>query len=628
MFSTKNEFGMDGAFGKWRRHRPSRAGGTCAEPRASTLVAPLHAARTPQRSVPATGPVWIILVFVALAVALAGCSPAGTHALLKGKKLLDQGDFADAADEFRSATEDMSTNAEAWNYLGVADQHSGQLDDAVKAYERALELDRDLMEAHFNLGCLWMQEDKPDKAVTEFTAYTLRKSNEPEGWLKLGLAQLGTHDLLPAEKSFSTALYWSPNNAEAYNGLGLARMERGRPEEAEKFFQAAVQYHPDFGPAILNWATVEHEYLHNDRLALDEYRAYMALNPRPAHWDEANAVVSSLGQSAPMNVASAQQTQARPGPPAWQTPAPSEPVESTAKYAPPKQQQKHREHRTEIPRATTESSETADQASDSSQDTVQTVQVQPEQRVTAAPATNGPRPATEPDTFRSLQPIPPASQSSSGGFFHWFHNDAAPTTTPVTPLEPQNPVPAPVPAVRVVQSAAPPVFPRYAYLSPERPARGDHRAASEMFSRARQYEAERRFPDALEYYRQAAGTDPAWFEAQYNCGVMAYELRDYQFSLAAYETALAIEPESVDARYNFALALKSAGYVTDAINELRKILAANPDDARTHLELGNLYSQRLHDVPRARTEYLRVLQLDPGNPQASNIEFWLSGHPR
>jgi tetratricopeptide (TPR) repeat protein len=562
------------------------------------------------------------LAVIALVAALAGCAPAGTHALLKGKKLLDEGDYADAADEFKSATADISTNAEAWNYLGVAEQHTGQLDDAAKAYQRALELDRDLMEAHFNLGCLWMQEDKPDKAASEFTAFTLRKVNQPDGWLKLGLAQLRTHDLLPAEKSFSTALYWSPNNPEALNGLGLARMERGRPEEAEKFFQAAVQNHPDFAPAILNLATVEHEYLHDDRQALRDYLAYLSLNPRPANSDEVNAIVNSLEQSPTTVAASAQQ--ARPNPAVRQSAPAMEPSEPSS-YEPPKQQQKRRERRTETARANTGNSASADQ-SDTSQAGTENVPVQPETRIAPAPASVGLRPANEPDMYRTIQPIPPPNQSSSGGFFHWLHPEPSQTSTQVTPLPPENTYQAPVP-VRIVQPA-PPVFPRYIYMSPGKPASGDHRAASGMFARARDYEAERKFPDALEYYRRAAALDPAWFEAQYNCGVMAYRLRDYQFSLSAYETALAIEPESTDARRNFALALKSAGFVTDAVNELRRILASNSNDARVHLELGNLYAQKLRDVPHARAEYLKVLQLDPGNPQAANIEFWLSANPQ
>ena len=91
--------------------------------------------------------------------------------------------------------------------------------------------------------------------------------------------------------------------------------------------------------------------------------------------------------------------------------------------------------------------------------------------------------------------------------------------------------------------------------------------------------------------------------------------------------ALAIQPDSADARYNFALALKAAGYVTDAVNELRKLLASNPGDVRAHLALGNLYAQQLYDVPRARAQYSRVLQLDPRNSQAADIQFWLSSNP-
>ena len=131
----------------------------------------------------------------------------------------------------------------------------------------------------------------------------------------------------------------------------------------------------------------------------------------------------------------------------------------------------------------------------------------------------------------------------------------------------------------------------------------------------------------MKAYQQAAETDPDWFEAQYNFGVLSYRLRDYRQALPAYELALAIRPDSVDARYNFALALRAAGYVPDAARELEKILASNPKEVRAHLALGNLYAQQLHDAARARQHYLKVLELDPANPQATDIQFWLSSNP-
>ena len=107
---------------------------------------------------------------------------------------------------------------------------------------------------------------------------------------------------------------------------------------------------------------------------------------------------------------------------------------------------------------------------------------------------------------------------------------------------------------------------------------------------------------------------------------MTYRSRDFNQSLNAYEMALAIRPDSADARCNFAQVLKAAGYVTDAVNELGKVLVSNPNDARAHLALGNIYAQQLHDLAQARAHYLKVLQLDPRNPAAANIQFWLSAN--
>jgi tetratricopeptide (TPR) repeat protein len=165
------------------------------------------------------------------------------------------------------------------------------------------------------------------------------------------------------------------------------------------------------------------------------------------------------------------------------------------------------------------------------------------------------------------------------------------------------------------------------YLSPHKPKPGDRRTATGAFTRAREFEQDARWLDALKAYRQAAETDPDWFEAQYNFGVLSFRLGDFQQALPAFEMAMAIRPDSVDAHYNFALALKAAGYVPDAVQELEKILKANPKEVRAHLALGNLCAQQLHDAARARQHYLKVLELDPASPQATDIQFWLSSNP-
>ena len=64
-------------------------------------------------------------------------------------------DYAEAVERFRLATSTplLETNAQAWNYLGLACHLAGQPTKAEQAYQKALALNHDLVEARFNLGC-------------------------------------------------------------------------------------------------------------------------------------------------------------------------------------------------------------------------------------------------------------------------------------------------------------------------------------------------------------------------------------------------------------------------------------------------------------------------------------------
>jgi tetratricopeptide (TPR) repeat protein len=442
-----------------------------------------------------------------------------------------------------------------------------------------LKFDRDLVEAHYNFGCLWMDQNKFADAKTEFTAYTLRRSNTPEGWIKLGMAQLRNGDLLLSEKSFSTAYSLDSNNAEALNGLGLARIARDRPEDAQKFFSHAVDAHPDFAPARLNLAVVEDQYLHDQKAALENYHAYLAMTPRPENWDAVNALVNVLEP-----------------PPKVATPPP--PKETETAVAKPPVAKPSPSARTNAPVARTNSP-------------AQMARVQPEPVIMGTPVTPDNSAASR--TGRNLSPL------------HWLA--PAPKTNSNPALLP--PKPAPRPVVKAASPPTPPpvTFPRYSYQSPSKPRAGDHKAAASVFSEGHKYEQAQQYAEAMSSYQTAAAVDPGWFEAQYNYGVLAFRQRDFEHALAADEMALAIQPDSVDTRYNFALALKSAGYVLDAVNELKKILVAHPDDVRAHLALGNLYAQQLDDTTQARQHYSKVLALDPANPKAPYIQFWLSANP-
>jgi tetratricopeptide (TPR) repeat protein len=205
-----------------------------------------------------------------------------------------------------------------------------------------------------------------------------------------------------------------------------------------------------------------------------------------------------------------------------------------------------------------------------------------------------------------------------------FHHDTRPGTTTPLPLiilpQPDSGTPPPVstnPGM-VSRMTSPPVEPataRYAYVSPAKPLPGNRVEAERLFAVALQAQRDHRLPEAVAGYRAAA-----------------YDNGEMPISLSAYETALAITPKSFNARFNFALALKKAGYLIDAAQQLERLLVINPGEspahlAAAHLMLASLYSEQFRQPQAARLHYTKVLELEPGNAQATSIRYWLRDNP-
>jgi tetratricopeptide (TPR) repeat protein len=516
--------------------------------------------------------VLILLTFLGL---LAGCMPPGPRAVLDGKRLIDQGNYAEAVDKLRTATSLIPTNALAWSYLGLAQQHLGQRDEAIKDYSHALSLNRDLSEVHYNLGCLWLEQNKLDAARTEFTAFTLRRGNSVPGFLKLAAVQARLRDLVAAEKSYNDVLRLSPQNSEALNGLGLIRVQQRRPTEAQQYFAAALKPQPDYRPALLNSAVVAHQYLQDLPAALQKYRAYLALKPPPPNAEAIAATIRQIEQD--LTPPARPPTSPKPAPTSVASNLPSKLSPPSAPVAQPSKP----------------------------------IPTNP-QRVLASPKAEASGTTPKPLSSPPVNPTPPPEIQPA---------KAAPETVVKPSAEP---APVPVPNQRPPADG----FSHYNYRSPAPPAAGNRAEAERWFSQGLEAQNGHRLADAIQAYRTATQLDPGFFKAYYNLALAAAEAGNLPTALTSYEYALAIEPESDDARYNFALLLKQANCATDAARELERLLTIHPNEARAHLALANIYAQQLHQPAAARPHYLRFLELEPRNPQANTIRYWLQANSR
>jgi tetratricopeptide (TPR) repeat protein len=588
-----------------------------------------------------------IMPLLAAVTLFAGCGPPGPKALLEGKRLLEEGKYDLAVERFKLATTLLgNTNSQAFNFLGLACHQAGRTAEAERAYQHALALNPDLVEARYNLGCLWLSQNRLDQAKSELTAFTLRRPNATDAWLKLGTAQLRSREFTPAEKSFSEALRLSQQNPEALTGLGLVQLSRNRSaREATNYFTMALRAKPDYRPALLNLAVVAQENLKDRPLALRTYREYLGLKPPPDNSEAVRAIVRQLEQEmtpppAPVTVAEKPAITAAPKPLVTEAPRTALPPKTLAAEA-PRSAPLSRPDQTNIsPRSSTPTN-TVKAAPPQPQPAQQSFEVV---NVPAEPAFKPAQDVPSPSAVREVPPVPqpktntvstaPAEPKPKRSFLQrinplkLFGGEPKPATTASGSTGSASGGSDRLTNGVTSNDPVPGSFPRYRYHSSLSLEPGDRSQAEVYFAQGAQAQQKQEFTQAIQAYRRAAELDPGYFDAQYNLGLAAYQAGDFSLALSSYEKALAIVPKSEEGRYNFALALKQADYPVDAARELERLLKLYPNSSRAHLALGNLYAQQLRQPAKARPHYQKLLELDPRNPQAPAVQFWLTANPK
>ena len=111
---------------------------------------------------------------------------------------LDCGDYDKAASELRDVVRGDASDGAAWVALGVAERGRGKLDDAEKAYRRAIEVDSsgpDGIDARYDLGVLFMDFRKDPKSARDALAEFAKLA--PGKHAKLADAQSRLKELAP-----------------------------------------------------------------------------------------------------------------------------------------------------------------------------------------------------------------------------------------------------------------------------------------------------------------------------------------------------------------------------------------------------------------------------------------------
>ncbi len=161
--------------------------------------------------------------------------------------LINARQYAEVIRIFQDASlRQLEYDPEIWNYLGVAHTHTRELEKAVLAFGRSLELDPNYAVAHNNLGIAQFSQALALKEVT---------------LLEKALA------------SFQKAASLNPEYASPWNGMGIVFRQLGELDRAAVTLERALELNPEFGDARYNLA---HIYLNqgDKTRALEHFSLY------------------------------------------------------------------------------------------------------------------------------------------------------------------------------------------------------------------------------------------------------------------------------------------------------------------------------------------------------------------
>jgi tetratricopeptide (TPR) repeat protein len=163
--------------------------------------------------------------------------------------------------------------------LGIAYNDDEQLDNATKAFQKALDLDAGYAEPHYGIGVIFGKRGNYVEAIAACKQALKMRPNFVPALLALGNAYVKYGKLYDALDSFEKAVALDPNLAEGYKGLGDTYTGLNDYPKAVEAYKKALHRNPDYSEAHYGLGLA---YLYSDNRegALEQYKRLVTLDTK------------------------------------------------------------------------------------------------------------------------------------------------------------------------------------------------------------------------------------------------------------------------------------------------------------------------------------------------------------
>ncbi len=136
----------------------------------------------------------------------------------QAKALYAQNDI-DGAFKLLQGKPEESRSAEDWLLIGNILQDKDKIDEAVYMFNKSIQTDPKYYKAHYNLGYIYLIQEKPNMALDEFKKSVKYKDDFAYGYYNIGCAYLKLKEYRNARYNFFRALDLKNNEPNIYYNL-------------------------------------------------------------------------------------------------------------------------------------------------------------------------------------------------------------------------------------------------------------------------------------------------------------------------------------------------------------------------------------------------------------------------
>lgn len=162
-----------------------------------------------------------------------------------GVILFNNQQYDEAIVNFQKALELNPNLLHAYNYLGNAFQEKKQFDKSITYYQQAIQINPTDPTAYINLGIVFQNTKQHEKAIKYFEAALQLNPNLYQAYDYMGLSLNIEGNIEKTIGSYQSSLLINPNSEMTLVNLGNLIAKQGKLDEAEKFIKRALQINPN-----------------------------------------------------------------------------------------------------------------------------------------------------------------------------------------------------------------------------------------------------------------------------------------------------------------------------------------------------------------------------------------------